>query len=138
MVVTHTYHLAVHADLTLRSAPPARTSTGRSRDYRRILPQQVQTPDGLARLDLSGKFIGNKASFVIFNFRKCRGKYAYPSQKVALAPREISPGDAREPLVLPSSLRLGRPFAQRARAVALRAWRSGAPASRLRSRPSSS
>ena len=44
----------------------------------------------LARLDLSGKFIGNKASFVIFNFRKYRGKYAYPSQKVALAPREIS------------------------------------------------
>ena len=44
----------------------------------------------LARLDLFGKFIGNKASFVIFNFRKCRGKYAYPSQKVALAPREIS------------------------------------------------
>ncbi len=46
--------------------------------------------EALARLDLSGKFIGNKASFVIFNFRKYRGKYANPSQKVAPA-GEIGP-----------------------------------------------
>ena len=68
----------------------ARAASSTRRMGRVVTLQGREQPVRLARLDLSGKFIGNKASFVIFKFRKCRGKYAYPSQKVALAPREIS------------------------------------------------
>ena len=72
-------------DLITASRAHAHTARRLAKAHRRS-----RVRSRLARLDLSGKFIGNKASFVIFNFRKYRGKYAYPSQKVALAPREIS------------------------------------------------
>ena len=40
------YHLSIHADIALRSAPPVRVASGRSRDYRRVQPQYVEGPDG--------------------------------------------------------------------------------------------
>ena len=57
----------------------------------------------MAQLDLSGNFIGNKGSFLIFNFRKYLGKYAYPGQKVALATGGNKRRKGGGAFVLPSS-----------------------------------
>ena len=44
----------------------------------------------LAQIRISGNSFGNKGCSVILSFRKYPRKYAYPGQKVALAPGEIS------------------------------------------------
>ena len=44
----------------------------------------------MAQIRISGNSFGNKGCSVILSFRKYPRKYAYPGQKVALAPGEIS------------------------------------------------